>query len=45
MCSFCVVCNEPVVDVEDDEEGGEGCDGEDVQYARVVDNKADSVLV
>ena len=45
MCSICVVCNEPVVDVEDDEEGGEGCDGEDVKDARVVDNKADSVLV
>ena len=44
MCSICVVCNEPVVDVEHDEEGGEAGDGEDVKDARVVDHKSDSVL-
>ena len=42
--SNCVVCDEPVVDVEHDEEGGEAGDGEDVKDARVVDHKSDSVL-
>ena len=40
-----VVCDEPVVDVEHDEEGGEAGDGDDVKDARVVDHKSDSVLV
>ena len=42
--SNCVVCDEPVVDVEHDEKGGEAGDGEDVKDARVVDHKSDSVL-
>lgn len=43
--SHCVVGDEPVVDVEHDEEGGEAGDGDDVKDARVVDHKSDSVLV
>ena len=43
--SNCVVCDEPVIDVEHDEECGEASNGEDVKDARVVDHKADSVLV
>ena len=42
--SNCVVCDEPVVDVEHDKEGGEAGDGEDIENARVVDHKSDSVL-
>ena len=42
--SNCVVCDEPVVDVEHDEKGGEAGDGEDIKDARVVDHKSDSVL-
>ena len=44
MCSICVVCNEPVVDVEGDEEGGEAGDGDDIQYSGVVDQKKQAIL-
>ena len=47
ICIFskCVVCDEPVVDVEDDEEGGEAGDGHHVQDPRVVEQKRQTVLV
>ena len=40
-----VVRDEPVVDVEDDEEGGEAGDGHHVQDPRVVEQKRQAVLV
>ena len=43
--SYTVVSNEPVVDVEDDEEGGEAGEGDDVKDARVVDQEHEPVLV
>ena len=39
-----VVCNEPVVDVEGDEEGGEAGDGDHVQYSWVVDKEKQAIL-
>ena len=39
-----VVCDEPVVDVEGDEEGGEAGDGDHVQYSRVVDKEEQAIL-
>ena len=39
-----VVCDEPVVDVEGDEEGGEAGDGDHVQYSRVVDKEKQAIL-
>ena len=40
-----VVRDEPVVDVEDDEEGGEAGDGHHVQDPRVVEQEGQAVLV
>ena len=47
ICIFSkrVVCDEPVVGVEGDEQGGEAGDREDVEDSRVLDNKTDSVLI
>ena len=45
ILSDTVVSNEPVVDVEDDEEGGEAGEGDDVKDARVVDQEHEPVLV
>jgi len=42
--SYTVVSNEPVVDVEDDEEGGEAGEGDDVEDARVVDQEHEPIL-
>ena len=42
--SYTVVSNEPVVDVEHDEEGGEAGEGDDVEDARVVDQEHHPVL-
>ena len=39
-----VVCDEPVVDVEGDEEGGEARDGDDVQNPWVVDQEKQAIL-
>ena len=39
-----VVCDEPVVDVEGDEEGGEARDGDDVQDSWVVDQEKQAIL-
>ena len=39
-----VVGDEPVVDVEGDEEGGEAGDGDDIQYSGVVDQKKQAIL-
>ena len=40
-----VVRDEPVVDVEGDEEGGEAGDGDDVQNSWVVDQEEQPVLI
>ena len=40
-----VVCDEPVVDVEGDEEGGEARDGDDVQNSWVVDEEKQAILI
>ena len=47
ICIFskCVVCDEPVVGVEGDEQGGEAGDREDVEDPRVLENKTGSVLI
>ena len=39
-----VVCNEPVVDVEGDEEGGKARDGDDVQNPWMVDQEKQPIL-
>ena len=39
-----VVCDEPVVDVEGDEEGGEARDGDDVQNPWMVDQEKQPIL-
>ena len=44
ILSDTVVSNEPVVDVEDDEEGGEAGEGDDIEDARVVDQEHGPVL-